>query len=388
MSSLAHSRPVWITGVGAVSCLGPSTESLWQSTLENRSGIVDGFGRVKNEFLSEAPDNIRDNRALAFCVLSAREAMQQAGWSKLNPDDGFILATTTGQLLQWDFAFIDFINGRRTREEFRPLFANQPLGELLNSVSRHFGISGPKSLLTSACSASTQALALGAMWIRQGRVKRCLVAGAEVLCDLTCEGFRSLQLLSNEPATPFDQNRKGINLSEGAAFICLEGESEKPLAELSGFGFSTDGYHMTGPHPEGDGSFRAMDNALKKAQIAPSEVTWVHAHGTGSSQNDFSEGLAMSRLFGSSVPWVSSTKWLHGHALAASGALECTLAVQAMLHNTVLRTRGLVSPDVKIPINHPPTDIQTPIRHILKNTLGFGGVNASVVISHPDVRQS
>ncbi|MGZ3721722.1 MAG: beta-ketoacyl synthase N-terminal-like domain-containing protein, partial [Bdellovibrionales bacterium] len=223
--------------------------------------------------------------------------------------------------------------------------------------------------------------------IREGKVKRCLVAGAEVLCDLTVEGFRSLQLLSNAPATPFDKDRGGINLSEGAAFICLEAVSERPLAELSGFGFSTDGFHMTGPHPEGDGSFRAMNSALEKASVLPSEVTWAHAHGTGSLQNDLSEGLAMARLFGAQTPWVSSTKWTHGHALAASGALECALDVRAIQEGTILHTRGLKNPDPKIPVKHLTEDLRTPIRHILKNTLGFGGANAAIVISHPQARR-
>jgi 3-oxoacyl-(acyl-carrier-protein) synthase len=372
---------VWITGIGAISCLGPSVDSLWQNTLANQTGIIDGLGRVKEEFLNDLPEATRDYRALAFCVRAAQEAMSQAGWTELGPEDGLILATTTGHLLEWDFAYMGLINGRSSREEFRRLFINQPLGELLNSVAQELGHSGPSSLLTSACSASTQALALGAMWIRQGKVKRCLVAGVEVLCDLTCEGFRSLQLLSTEPATPFDRDRRGINLSEGAAFLCLEAQSSKPLAEITGFGFSTDGFHMTGPHPEGDGSYRAMKSALEKAALAPKDISWVHAHGTGSGQNDMSEGLAITRLFAADTPWVTSTKWLHGHALAASGALETALIVKAMNENTILHTRGLKNPDAEIQIKHLEADMHQPIHHVLKNTLGFGGANAAIVIS-------
>ncbi len=387
MASIVQPRSVWIAGVGAVSCLGPNVDSLWRNTLAGHSGIKNGLGRVSADSLCEFSPAVQDNRALAFCVKAAGEAMTQAGWKSLEPDDGLILATTTGQLLMWDFGFIDFINGRSTREQFRKVFANQPLAELLCSVAHHFAHTGPSSLVTSACSASTQALAMGAMWIRQGRVKRCLVVGVEVLCDLTTEGFRSLQLLSNEPARPFDQARQGINLSEGAAVICLEEKSANPLARLSGFGFSTDGYHMTGPHPEGDGSFRAMDAALRVAGLKPSEISWVHAHGTGSLQNDLAEGLAIARLFGTDAPWVSSTKWLHGHALAASGALEVAVIVRAMTEGIVLHTRGLVQPDVKIPVRHPMVDVQQPVLHVLKSTLGFGGTNAALVISHPEARR-
>jgi 3-oxoacyl-(acyl-carrier-protein) synthase len=221
------------------------------------------------------------------------------------------------------------------------------------------------------------------MWIRTGKVKRCLVGGAEVLCALTTEGFRSLQLLSTEPATPFDANRKGINLSEGAAFLCLEADASRPLARLSGFGFSTDGFHMTGPHPEGEGSYRAMRDALTKAGLQPHDIDWVHAHGTGSQANDTSEGLAISRLFADeNRPYVSSTKWFHGHALAASGALETALVISAMNSQRVLHTRGLKTPDPRVKLKHPEHDIMMPVKHVLKNTLGFGGANAAIVLSH------
>ncbi len=266
---------------------------------------------------------------MAFAEHAAREAIRHAGWTKLNPDDGLVVATTTGLFLQWVNAFREFVNDRLPLADFRRDFLNQPLMELNTELARAIGHHGPSTVITSACSASTQALAVGAMWIKQRRVKRCLVAGVEVLCDLTTEGFRSLQLLSLDPATPFDARRKGINLSEGAAFLCLE-SGDGGLARLSGYGMSTDAFHMTGPHPEGQGSFRAMEQAVRMARLTPAEIQWVHAHGTGSQQNDLSEGLAIKRLFGDFDPYVSSTKWMHGHALAASGAIETALVVQAM----------------------------------------------------------
>ena len=378
---------VWITGTGVVSCVGGSVDELWQATRNDRSGIVDGLGRVETLHIDESSAELRANRALGLSVRAVREAMAQARWSNLEPGDGIILGTTTGQLLKWDFSFMDLINDRISPAEFRDPFKNQPLGELLGSLRRHLSHVGPSMLITSACSASTQALALGAMWIRQGRVKRCLVGGVEVLCDLTREGFRSLHLLSLDHAQPFDRDRRGINLSEGAAFICLEGSGsamQAPLAQLAGFGFSTDGYHMTGPHPEGEGSYQAMSRALEVANIDAADVDWVHAHGTGSVQNDLAEGLAVLRLFGKELPWISSTKWVHGHALGASGALETALIIKAMRNDLILSTRGLVNPDPKIAVNHPLKDNVQKVSHVLKSTLGFGGTNAALLISHPD----
>jgi 3-oxoacyl-[acyl-carrier-protein] synthase-1 len=375
---LAHQAPqIWITGLGAVSCLGSSVEDLWSAAAEERSGVRDGLGRVPDEIFGGRPAN----RALTFSVHAAREAMRHAGWSRLNPDDGLIVATTTGFFLQWVVPFREFVNQRLGLPEFRRDFLNQPLMELNLELSRALGHRGPSTVITSACSASTQALAVGAMWIKQGRVKRCLVAGVEVICDLTSEGFRSLQLLSMEPATPFDKDRRGINLSEGAAFLCLEA-GDAGLAKISGYGFSTDAFHMTGPHPEGNGSFRAMSQAVRGAGLRPEDVHWVHAHGTGSQQNDLSEGLAVKRLCGEHRPYVSSTKWLHGHSLAASGALESVLVVRAMQEGVVLKTRGLKNPDPRIPVLHPERDEKVPPGHVLKNTLGFGGANASLVLSH------
>lgn len=368
-------RPaVWITGLGAVTCLGSSVDELWSRTRRDQSGIVAGLGRVVD------PEFAGGNRALKFSLRAAREAMNQAGWSELGPSDGLIFATTTGFFLQWDRAFTSFVNKDLGLPEFREKFLNQPLAELNRQLSLELGQPGASTLVSSACSASTQAIGLGAMWIASGRVKRCLIAGVEVLCDLTCEGFRSLQLLSSGPATPFDRARSGINLSEGAAFLCLEGGTGG-LARVSGSGFSTDAYHMTGPHPEGEGSYRAMKRALMVAGVSPGDVDWVHAHGTGSQQNDMAEGLAVSRLFEEHRPYVSSTKWLHGHALGASGALESVLLVRALSEGVILKTRGLVNPDEKIPVRHPEIDLNIRARHVVKNTLGFGGTNAAVVIS-------
>jgi len=369
---------IWITGLGAVSCLGSSVEDLWSAAGEERTGVRDGLGRVPDEIFGGQPAN----RALTFALHAASEAMRHAGWTRLHSDDGLIVATTTGFFLQWDRAFNEFVAQRMSLPDFRRDFLNQPLMQLNVELSRALDHRGPSTVITSACSASTQALALGAMWIKQGRVKRCLVAGVEVICDLTSEGFRSLQLLSMEPATPFDKDRRGINLSEGSAFLCLEA-GDAGLAKVAGYGFSTDAFHMTGPHPEGHGSYRAMSQAVKSAGLKPEDIRWVHAHGTGSVQNDLSEGLAVKRLCGEHRPFVSSTKWLHGHSLAASGALESVLVVRAMQEGVILKTRGLQNPDPRIPVLHPARDEKVAPFHVLKNTLGFGGSNASLVLSHP-----
>ncbi|MGE4130721.1 MAG: beta-ketoacyl-[acyl-carrier-protein] synthase family protein [Bdellovibrionales bacterium] len=360
-----------ISGIGVVSCLGMGLEALWHGVLESRSGIgSDGFGQV-NEISGS-------DRALEFCRISIHEALNQAGWQR-GDVDGLILATTTGQFLQWHQPFIDFAEGLSSLASFRQAFCHQPLGALSQILREEFEIQGPASVVTSACTASTQALGLSTLWLRSGRARRLLVGGVEVLCPLTCEGFRSLQLLSPQPCRPFDRDRRGINLSEGAAFFCVEMESENPLARIEGAGYSTDSFHMTSPEPRGKGSARAIRQALQKAAVAVDDIDWIHAHGTGSLHNDAAESSALAEVFGPSLP-VSSTKWLHGHALAASGAIETALVIKSMLEGKVIATRGLENPDSTFSICLPRRDEDRPIRRVLKNTLGFGGANAALVI--------
>jgi 3-oxoacyl-[acyl-carrier-protein] synthase-1 len=375
--------PVAITGLGAYTCAGRSASELWDHAFRGESGIQDGVGRIADAIKGEEAQGVA--RTTFFAALAAREAMRNAGWDRLLPDDGLIFATTTGRIPAWESPLVDHLRGRLSPAEFSEVFRSQPLGSALEALKIEIGFQGRTLLVSSACSAATQALAFGAMWIRQKRVKRVLVVGAEVLCNLTLAGFNSLQLLAKDGARPFDRDRAGINLSEGAGALCLEESSDLALATLSGYGLSTDGYHMTSPHPEGRGSYRAMRRALETAAVRPDEISWVHAHGTGSKANDSAEGAALAHLFSevASAPYVTSTKRIHGHALGASGAIEAVLCVEAIRHGILLPTAGLVNADGGIKVRHVSAPTKAPIRHVLKNTLGFGGTNASLVFSFP-----
>ena len=384
MKSTECLSPISITGAGVISCAGQSLASFWQSALDGNIGLnASGLGEIPG---------FDDSEQLCKPALIARHAidaaMLEAGWPRLGKDDGLIIATTVGQIPLWEKDLTQYISRHIDEREFGRRIIHQSLGSIVEAVARSLNFDGKSLLVTSACSASTQAIGLAAHWIRQGRVKRCLVGGTEVLSRLTIEGFRSLQLLSPQTCRPFDQNRQGINLSEGAAFFCLEPGSQdlgdRAIADVTGVGFSTDAYHMAAPHPEGRGSYEAMRLAIDSAGLRPSDIDWVHAHGTGSKANDQSEGAAIHQLFGTDDregPWVSSTKALHGHALGASGAIEVALCLQAMRKKTVLRTIGLTTPDPMIQVRHPHGNLACEIRHIVKNTLGFGGNNAALVLS-------
>jgi 3-oxoacyl-(acyl-carrier-protein) synthase len=384
---------VLVTGTGVVSCAGLGVNALMELALHSRTAVIDGLGAISSQVIGEIkkhyPECAEFSPAAIFAYAAIRGAMREAGWTKLNDDDGLILGTTTGQISLWEGELIQYLKGEMSIEKFADHFRHQSMGLIIDVLSHVLNFNGKTLLLTSACSASTQAIGMGSLWIKNGTVKRCLVGGTEVLSRLTVEGFRSLQLLSNEACRPFDQNRSGINLSEGAGFLTLEAHDQNAVypktsrAFISGFGFSTDAYHMASPQPEGKGSLKAMSLALAAAELKPEAVSWVHAHGTGSKANDQAEGHAVKDLFaGVKAPPVTSTKWIHGHALAASGTIETILCIEAMKKNLILKTDGLSEIDPEIRVNHPAEILRGPVQHVLKNTLGFGGNNAALVISN------
>jgi 3-oxoacyl-(acyl-carrier-protein) synthase len=267
--------------------------------------------------------------------------------------------------------------------------AQQSLGSPALRLMEHFKIQGPRALITSSCSASLQALALGLMWIRSGKVRRCIVGATEIHSELTRVGFGSLRLLSKEICKPFDRNRTGINLGEGAAFLCLEAgdlRRENPWGYLTGAGLSTDAYHPTSPHPEGAGSVKALNAALRNGGLNAADIDWIYAHGTGSPANDSAEAQAIQQVF-PHRPFVTSTKSSHGHALAASGVLESVLGLMAMKKNKILPTSHFQDPDPLIDLAILAKAKDHVVHHFVKNSLGFGGINASVIFSREGVGQ-
>lgn len=354
--------------MGLLTGAGEGVDVLWKNAVEQKTLVKDGVFQF-----AKKPSPIE------IGVKSAKSAMTQAGWTDLKETDGIILGTTVGQSPLWENQIGSYLHGRVEANLLAEALKTLPLGHLLDNICQQLSFKGKTLLVTSACSASTQALGLAMEWIQSGAVNRCLVGGVEVLSKLTRRGFEALQLLSSDPCRPFDKQRSGINLSEAATFLCLEKNAKNSLAHISGYGFSTDAYHATSPQPEGAGSYRAMKEALEHAQLLPEDISWIHAHGTGSNANDYAEGVAISTLFGKTP--VTSTKGVHGHALGASGALETSLCVLALQKQQILPTTGLTEKDSKIPISPASESTSLEIKHIMKNTLGFGGNNAALVLS-------
>jgi 3-oxoacyl-[acyl-carrier-protein] synthase-1 len=224
--------------------------------------------------------------------------------------------------------------------------------------------------------------------IRNGYLDWAIAGGTDALSRFTINGFNSLMILDNELCRPFDDTRKGLNLGEGAGYVVLASEkmvallAQQPTVKLSGFANANDAYHQTASSPEGRGNFDAMSGALAEAGLQPSDIDYINLHGTGTANNDSSEGIAISRLFGTDLPYVSSTKTYTGHTLAACGGIEAIYATLAI-------EEGVVFPNLRF--QHQMKELEfapqtnllegKEIRHVLSNSFGFGGNCTSLIFS-------
>jgi 3-oxoacyl-[acyl-carrier-protein] synthase II len=260
-------------------------------------------------------------------------------------------------------------------------------------VAMEWGIRGYSSCPVTACSASATAIGEGMDLIRCGRADAVVCGGSEApITHVGVAGFAAMKALStrnDDPrraSRPFDARRDGFLMAEGAAVLVLEDmdlarrRGAPILAELAGYGATTDAYHMTTPHPEGDGAVRAMRAACEDAGVDPSVIGYVNAHGTSTLPNDRVETLALKRLFGERVPPVSSTKSMTGHTLGAAGALEAVLCIQALNHQTLPPTINQEQADPDCDLDYVPNRARpAAVEVVMTNSFGFGGHNASLV---------
>jgi 3-oxoacyl-[acyl-carrier-protein] synthase-1 len=258
-------------------------------------------------------------------------------------------------------------------------------GDSSETVARFLGISDFVTTISTACSSSANAVILADRLLRHNRLDAVLVGGIDPLCKFTVNGFSSLMILDRELCRPFDQSRAGLNLGEGAAFLVLQRKEDVEsggYCRLSGFANANDAYHQTAISHDGIGPFLAMEGALKSAGLHPSDIDYVNVHGTGTENNDWSEGFAMKRLFGDCVPMFSSTKVYTGHTLGACGAIEAVYSVLSLVNDMVFPTfnfknaiEGLeLEPVVALREN-------AGLKNVMSNSFGFGGNVSSLIFS-------
>src|SRR5881398_2027420 len=263
--------------------------------------------------------------------------------------------------------------------------ANYPALKPVIDAQEAFGISSPCQVIANACASGTNAIGHAFECVRSGRYKRVLAGGYDALSEMVFVGFDSLQASTPDKCRPFDRNRTGMVLGEGAALLALENldlaqqRGAPVLAEIIGYGISTDNYHITQPDPSGIGPQQAMERALHSAEISAREVDYINAHGTATTFNDAAEGKAIAELFGK-VP-VSSTKSMIGHSLGAAGAIEAVICLAALKAQFLPPNINFRNPDPDLDLNivaNTARDAQIDI--VLSNSFGFGGTNASILM--------
>jgi 3-oxoacyl-(acyl-carrier-protein) synthase len=251
-------------------------------------------------------------------------------------------------------------------------------------LQSRYGINGIVNTINTACSSSANAIMYGARLLKSGLARRAIVGGVDSLAKFTINGFNALHILSSEVCTPFDANRKGLNLGEGAAFLILEKEEDtdgkKIYAELTGYSNSNDAFHPSSLSDNGEGPYLSMKGALESANLLPAAIDFINAHGTGTENNDEVESRAMLRLF-DTVPAFASTKSNTGHTLGAAGAIEAVYSILNLTKQEMYAGLHFKRPIATTGLQPVQVYRKTPLKHVMSNSFGFGGNCTSLIFS-------
>ena len=341
---------------------------------------------VPDEFLSE---ELRTNEELhltsKFGVAAAHEAIRNAGISTgelAKKRVGVCVGTTVGSSMN-DESFYREFSGRRDPDmtPIKRFLRSNPA----SAIAKEFTLKGPCQTVVNACSSGTDAIGIGLSWIQSGLCDIVLAGGADELCHVTYNGFISLMITDDSPCKPFDKHRKGLNLGEGAGILVLEPEDsckERKGAIRSyilGYGSSTDAYHLTAPHPGGEGLKRALSEVMTSCNVDPAEISFVNAHGTGTPDNDRVESRVLSELL-PGIPFLS-TKGYTGHTLGAAGGIEAVFTIACLEGGRIPGNAGFSVRDPELPIS--PVESATPVsgRIALSQSLAFGGSNGVLLFT-------
>lgn len=403
----AERSRVWITGIGLVTPLGSDPDLFFAGLLEGRSGAaaVRSFdtSALPNHVGCEVgdvgvPDGIREHvlggRCCELAAIVADQAVRHAGLDGRyagTADLAVVVGTTMGDVAQFEQERASHPEDPVSDADVDTL-ARRPLEIMARTVAGMYRLSGSVVTVPAACAAGNYALGLAASLLLRGEARAALAIGCEAFSRLAFVGFSRMRAMSPDTCRPFSRGRPGLLLGEGAAGILLETEAAararhaEPLAFLDGFGLSCDAFHITGPRQDGAGAARAMDQALRRAGIAPQAIDYLSAHGTGTALNDRMESVAIHKVFGDlarRVP-VSSIKALIGHTLGAAGAIEAVASILALRRGVIPPTWNWVEADPECDIDCVPNEPrEAKLRHVLSNSYAFGGNNSSLVLSSP-----
>jgi 3-oxoacyl-[acyl-carrier-protein] synthase II len=318
-----------------------------------------------------------------FALTAAEEALTNAGLNrKILPDKrvGICIGTTVGSAMNNEEFYRDYRSSGRPHMDAITRFLNSNPAKV---IAEQYGVAGPCQTIVNACSSGTDAIGLGASWIRSGLCDVVIAGGADELCRVTYNGFISLMITAESPCRPFDVDRKGLNLGEGAAMLVLESEAfcrkrnQVPHAMLLSYGSACDAYHLIAPAPDGRGLKQAIATAMAACQTSVDNIAFINAHGTGTPDNDRVESQVLNELL-SGVPFLS-TKGYTGHTLGAAGAIEAAFTIACLSAGKIPASAGFETPD--------PDLLSTPVQQetavdgtiAISQSLAFGGNNAVVI---------
>ena len=392
-------QPVFITAYMAVTACGVGKKPLLDALLKQRSALKPAR-MIKLDFLtytgeveSALPEIRGDlkpydtrNARIALAALDCEDgAFRKAVVAAVDRYSaervGVIIGTSTSGIYETELAYqAEVATGKWPESfDFKHQHAWVATAEFLK---KELELRGPCYAISTACSSSGKAVAAGQRMIETGICDAVVVGGVDSICHLTLHGFNSLELTSEQPCTPLDRDRNGISLGEGAGLLLVEREATVDTsASLVGYGESSDAYHMTAPHPDGEGSAQAMRSALAMAGLQAEAIGYVNLHATGTRLNDQSEMRAMASLFGQETP-CSGTKAVTGHTLGAAGAVEAVITLLALEHAFAPGTCGIRHVDDEFTNRVLTESVQLPdIRYVMNNNFGFGGNNVSLIFA-------
>ncbi len=394
-------KRIFVTGMGIISAIGKNIPETLISLSHSQSGLgpIRWLDTIhKNEILvaEVAYSNaelanmlgISDadgyTRTTLLALIAAKEAILRAGIKDFQQiPTGIISANTVGGMDKSEIYYYDFLKEKKANQFLR----THDCADSTEKIADQYGITAFISTVSTACSSASNAILLGARLIRNGTLQRAVVGGTECLTKFHINGFNSLKILDPEPCKPFDKNRAGINLGEGAGYIILESEEvvenkNRIIAELRGWGNACEAFHQTASSPDGNGAYLAMNKAIEMSGLKPSDIAYINAHGTGTDNNDVSEGRAIEKLFGADIPYVSSTKPFTGHTTSAAGVVESIISILGMRNEMIFPNLNFKEQIEELSFK-PVAELKTGIvqKHVMSNSFGFGGNNTALIFS-------
>jgi len=387
---------IFITGIGGISAAGINMAEQMESfrLIKRNAGSVSLFDtslpypvfEVKSPLINKKNNKQKNEmRTLSLARFALKEALHDAG---LQEDfSGIKAGVCFGTSVASQLNDIDFYRTYRNTGAADMASVDRFLkGNLAETIAKSIKANGPSVTVVNACSSGADAIGVALSWLRNGVCDVVIAGGADELSRIPLCGFGSLGILSKSLCSPFDRDRSGLNLGEGAGILILETEEfsrvrgKKPALRLAGYGAAADAYHLTAPRPDGSGLKSALRKSLADANITPQDVCFVNAHGTATHDNDKVEGIVLGKIFGPKIKFFS-TKGYTGHTLGAAGGLEAAFTASALRECWIPASAGFVRQDENIPVK--PITEQTQINgsFAVSTSLAFGGNNASIVIA-------